>query len=206
MAYRTSGVFKVAATNTPQPMFGSWITAVSPTGALNQPASSPLVLTLGTAQNSGNDAAQIFVAGEDVWLIDPDGSHAEQCHVQSILNNTLTLGNKHSTNLSGLEPVTEFAHVAGSIGVGTFIMPKQMLNNFLITFEDGGSGTFLYLGNRYNMTAVLWRFFKLAKIATGTQPLFYSAGMFSPGNPFDLSELWVYGTSGDLWNMSLNID
>lgn len=206
MAYRTSGVFKVAATNTPQPMFGSWITAVSPTGALNQPASSPVVLTLGTAQNSGNDAAQIFVAGEDVWLIDPNGAHAEQCHVQSISNNTLTLGNKHATNLSGLEPVTEFAHVAGSIGVGTFIIPKQMANSFIVDLEDGGSGTFFYLGNRFNMTSVLWRYYKLAKTSTGTQPQVYASSMFSPGNPFDVSELWIYGTSGDLWNVGLVID
>jgi hypothetical protein len=206
VAYRSSGVFKVAATNTPQPMFGSWITAVSPTGSLAGPTSAPIVLTLGTAQNSGNDAAQIFVPNEDVWLIDPNGANAEQCHVQSISANTLTLGQKHATNLSGLQPVTENAHAVGAIGTGTFIMPKQMVNNFLIDLEDGGSGTFFYLGNRYNMTNVLWRIYKLAKTTSGVQPQFYNPTMYSPGNPFDISELFIYGTQNDLWNVTLIVD
>lgn len=206
MAYRTSGVFKIASSSYPQPMFGSWITACSPTGGIVSPAGAAVTLTLGSAQNSGNDAAQIFVAGEDVWLINPDGSGAEQCHTQAISGNTLTLGEKHATNLSGRQPVTEYAHAVGAIGTGTLIFPKQMLNSYLIDLEDGGSGTFLYLGNRYNMTGVLWRYYKLAKTTSGAQPQFYNPTMYSPGNPFDLSELWVYGTASDLYNVTLFID
>lgn len=207
MAYRTGPVFKVAATNTPQPMFGSWVTAVAPAAGFNQAAGAPLVLTLGTAANAGNDAAQIFVPGEAVWLIDPNGAHGETAYIASILNNTVTLGPKTSQPLSGAGyPYTEFPHVVGGIGVGTFIFPKQIFNNYLIDLEDGGTGTFLYLGNAWNMTAVFRRFYKLAKTAAGVQPQFYDAGMFSAGNSFDLSELYVYGTIGDLWNMSINVN
>jgi hypothetical protein len=212
MAFRTAGTFTIAATNTPQPLFGSWVTAVSPGTAFAQAAGAPLTLTLGTAQSSGNDASQIFQGnGEPAWLVDPSGSNkggvnAEEVRIAAVLNNTLTLGPKTITTPKTTNPFTENPHVAGSIGVGSFIIPKQMLNNFLVQYEDGGTGPFLYLGNYMLMTANLYRFYKLASVGTGTQPYFYNASMTSPGNPYDASELWVMGTSGDKYNVSLNID
>jgi hypothetical protein len=211
MAYRTSGRFTIAATNTPQPLFGSWVTAVSPGAGFAQSAGAPLTLTLGTAQSSGNDASQIFTAGEEAWLVDPSvsnkgGVNAEAVRIASVLNNTLTLGPKTITTPKTTYPFTENPHVAGSIGVGSWIIPKQMLNNFLVSYEDGGTGPFLYLGNSMLMTATLYRFYKMASVGTGTQPYFYNASMTSPGNPYDLSELWVMGTSGDTYNISINVD
>lgn len=203
MAYRTGAVLKVAATNTPQPMFGSWVTAGA---GFTAPSDSPLTLTLGTEANAGNDATQLFVAGEAVWLLDPNGTHGETAYLSSISGNTVTLGPKTSSGLSGRNPVTEYPHVVGGIGVGTFIFPKQMFNNYLINLEDGGTGAFLYLGNAYNMTTAFRRFYKLAKTTAGVQPQFYDAGMFSAGNSFDLSELWVYGTANDTYNVSLNVN
>jgi len=213
MAFRTSGIFKIAATNTPQPLFGSWVTAVSPANGLNSSAGAPLVLTLGTAQNSGNDASQIFNPGEDAWLVDPSltnkgGVNGEAVHIAAVSGNTVTLGPKTLSPTYGhsVRPFTENPHVAGALGTGSFIIPKQLLNNFLVDLEDGGTGTFLYLGNSMLMTSVLWRFYKLAKVASGTQPQFYTAGMFSMGNSFDISELWVVGTSGDQYCVSINVN
>jgi hypothetical protein len=206
MAYRTAGVFKIAATNTPQPLFGSWVTAVAPANGFAQASGAPLVLTLGTAQNVGNDAAQIFTT-EDVWLIDPNLANGEGCRIALIAGNTVTLGGQTRVDPQGnTNIVTSRPHVAGAIGVGTFIIPKQIFNNYLVTFEDGGTGAFLYLGSAPDMTAIDDRFFKLAKTAAGVQPQYYNAGMYSPGNSFDMSELFVMGTAGDLYNVSLNVN
>lgn len=213
MAFRTSGLFTIATTNTPQPLFGSWVTAVAPASGFAQAAGAPLTLTLGTAQASGNDGSQIFTAGEQAWLVDPSGTNkggvnGETVTIAKVSGNTLILGPKTSVPSNGLPgPVfTENPHAVGGIGVGSYIIPKQMLNNLLIDFEDGGTGNFLYLGNSSLMTAVLYRFYKLAKVAANTQPYFYQASMTSPGNPYDLSELYVYGTSGDEYCVSINVD
>lgn len=212
MAYRTSGKFTVASSTIPQPLFGSWVTAVSPATGFQQAASAPLVLTLGTAQAAGNDASQIFQQGEPAWLVDPSGSnkggvHGETVTIAAISGNTLTLGPKTSQPANGqiAAPFTEYPHVAGVVGTGSWIIPKQLLNNFLVQYETGGTGSYLYLGNSMLMTATLWRFFEMAAQASG-QPSFYTASMTSPGNPYDLSELWVFGTAGDSWTASINVD
>jgi len=213
MAYRTSGVFQISQANVVQPLFGSWVTAVSPASGFAGPAGAALTLTLGTAQNSGNDAAQIFLPGERAWLVDPSatkfgGVHGEDVMIASILNNTVTLGPKTLVSRSTNSYVfTENSHVAGALGVGSYLIPKLLINNFLVQYEDGGTGPFLYLGNSMLMTDVLYRFFKIGTVSLNDQPGYYNAGMFSPGNPFDVSELWTYcAHQGDKYSVSLNID
>src|SRR5208337_994440 len=158
MAYRTSGTFQISAGNTVQPLFGSWVTAVSPATGFVQASGVPLTLTLGTAQASGNDAAQIFMPGEPAWLVDPSGSktggvHGEEVRIASISANTVTLGPKTITTSKGYAyPFTENAHVAGALGTGSYLIPKQMINNFLVQYEDGATGPFLFLGNSMLMT------------------------------------------------------
>lgn len=205
MAYRKIGsTLAFGATNQPQPLLGSWITAGA---GITAPAGAPITLTLGTASVSGNDAANIFTNGEPALLLDPNGKNMETVLIQSVLNNTVTLG--RSTDMSaagGNNPVTRYAHVAGAIGTGTWIMPKQMANNFLVTFEDGGSGTFMYIGCSWAMTATAFRVFKLAKTSSGVQPQYYSSAMFTGGNPMDMSEIFVYGTAADAWCVSVVVD
>jgi len=211
MAFRTSGLFEIASSTVPQPMFGSWVTAVSPVNGFANPSGAPLTLTLGTAQSSGDDALQIFAPGEEAWLVDPSntnagGVHGEAVRIATISGNTVTLGPKTITTSNGITyPFTEYPHVAGVIGTGSYIIPKQMLNNYLIDLEDGATGPFLYLGNKQGMTATLWRYYKLGIVASDVQPYFYDTSMTSAGNPFDLSELYVLGTAGDLYSVSINI-
>jgi hypothetical protein len=216
MAYRTSGVFVLGSSTIPQPLFGSWVTAVSPANGFATGSGAPLTLTLGTAQNAGHDAIQIFQQGEQAWLVDPSSSnkggvHGEVVTIASIVsptsNNQVVLGPKTNVSSGGISNMfTENPHVAGAIGTGSWLIPKQLINNFLVQYEDNGAGPFLYLGNSMNMTAVLYRFFKMASVSLNSQPAFYDASMTSPGNPYDVSELWVLGTSGDLYDVSLNID
>jgi hypothetical protein len=212
MAFRTSGVFKIASSNTVQPLFGSWVTSVSPTGGLLTPSGAPLTLTLGTAQNAGNDAAQIFLPGEAAWLVNPSASkfggvNGEEVRIASVSANTVVLGPKTLVNSQGQTQLyTENAHVVGAIGTGSYIIPKQMVNNLLVQYEDNATGPYLYLGNSMLMTGALYRFFKIAAVGLNTQPNYYSASMTSPGNPYDLSELWVYCAATDKYNVSFNID
>jgi hypothetical protein len=207
MAYRQiPSTFTVKSTSVAQPLFGSWVTAGAGFAA---PSSVPITLTLGTALTSGNDAS-IFHPGDEAWLIDPTGSsplNAEPIRIQSVLNNTVTLGNQTDMSAQGgANPVTRFPHYVGVVGTGTFIIPKQKANNFLVTFEDGGTGTFLYIGCSPAMTASAYRVYKLAKVAAGVQPNYYSPTMSGPGNPFDLSELFVVGTALDSWNLTVTVD
>jgi hypothetical protein len=205
MAYRQiKSTFSLASTNQPQPMIGSWITAGA---GITAPAGAPITLTLGTATTSGNDATNIFVNGETAMLVDPNGAHMESVHIASVTGNTVTLGaSTDTTAQGGANPVTRYAHVAGVVGTGTWIMPNMMANNFLLTFEDGGTGTFMYVGCSWAMTATAYRIFKMAKTASGVQPQYYSSAMFSPGNAFTLSEIFVFGTAADVYNVSIAID
>ncbi|HXN71547.1 MAG TPA: hypothetical protein VN861_03225 [Candidatus Acidoferrales bacterium] len=193
--------FTINTSNTPQPLFGSWVTAGA---GFTQPAGAPLTLTLGTALASGNDAS-MFQPGEPAWLIDPNGAHAETVRIQSISANTVTLGNQTDSSYQGVNPVTRFAHAVGALGTGTFIMPKIECNNFLVDLEDGGAGAFLYIGCQYNMTATAYRIYKLAKTTAGNQPFYYSSAMYSPGNPVSIYQLFVMGTNPDAYCLSLEI-
>lgn len=208
MAFRTGPIFQLASNTVPQPLFGSWITQVNSTTGVFGPFSVSASLTLGTASASGNDASNIFMQNEEAWLIDPNGGNAEAIVIGSISGNTVTLQPQTRVLPNGQQNFcTANPHVAGVFGTGTFIMPKQKTNNFLVDLEDGATGPFLYLGNRYNMTATQWRFYKLANVATNVQPYNFGAGMFSQGNPIDSSELWVLGsTAGDTYNVSLMVD
>ena len=111
-----------------------------------------------------------------------------------------------SSAQGGLNPVTRFAHVAGVVGTGTYILPKQMANNFLVTYEDGGTGLFMYVGCSPLMTATAFRIFKLPITTLNSNPFYYNSAMFSPGNPFDLAEIFMFGTTGDKYNPSIVID
>lgn len=189
---------------TPQPAYGSWITAGA---GLAAPADVPIVITLGTACNAGNDAAQLFSKGEEAWIIDPNGLNGEAVRIMDILNNTLTLGPQTTMTPDGrVNPVTLKSHPVGAINVGAFILPKQMANNVLIMYEDGGAGPLLYIGRSPTFTAAVNRIYKLTSVALNSAPTFWNAGMFSPGNPFDLSELFVLGTGNDKFVTSLCID
>lgn len=218
MAWETSGLLEIQGTTntTPQPAWGSWVTAVV-SGNFSVPSSSPITLTLGNANASGgSDATQLFprFAGQYAWLIDPGvsfaGANAEKVFLQSVSGNNVTLGAKplrsaSSPGMGTINPVTEFGHVAGAVGVGTYILPAFDLNNVAVTYEDGGTGPWLYLGNNIAMTTTTYRIWKMANTTTGTQPAYYNSAMFSPGNPFNMSELWVLGVNGDKWSISCNV-
>jgi len=206
--FRPSPLCTLRSSTHPQPAFGSWITAVSPASGLAQAAGAPLTLTLGNAASSGNDASQMFKPGEAVWLIDPNGANGETAYIASVLNNTVTLAPKTNTNTKIANPYTEFPHVAGALGTGTYILPKQMTNNVIIIYADGSVGPWLYIGSSplFTTTPFFLVIYKLAFFITGTQPAYWNAGMFSPGNPIDASELFVSGTSGDQFTTVLAID
>lgn len=216
MAYRKIGsTFKIGTTNTPQPLLGSWVTAATGSFA-TAPASSPVTLTLGTASTSGNDAANIFTPGEPAWLQVPAGAAApyvsgsgETVLIKSVSGNTVVIGNQTDMSASGgPNPVTRAAggYPVGALGTGAYLFPKQVSSNFLVMFEDGGTGTFLYIGCDYRMTATAYRIFKLAKTATGGAPAYYSSGLMAPGNSFDASEWFVYGTANDIFAVIVQVD
>jgi hypothetical protein len=208
MAYRKIGsTFALGITNTPQPLLGSWVTAAAAGVNFAKPSQVPIQITLGTASSAGNDAANIFIPGEQAWLLDPNGQHGETVNIGLVSGNNVTLyPSTDSSAQGGINPVTRFPHVTGALGVGSYLMPKQMANNFLVTFEPGGTGAFMYIGCSWVMTAAAFRIFELSKVAAGVQPQYYSSAMFSPANPFDMSEIFVYGTATDVWNVSVAID
>lgn len=204
MGFRVTPLLKLVSTSVNQPAFGSWVTAGL---GLLAPSDVPIVLTLGTAAVAGNDADQMFIAGEEAWLVDPNGTHGEAVKIRSVLNNTVTLGPQTNVTPGGRSnPVTLNAHPVGAVGTGAYLIPKQMSNNILVWYEDGGAGPWLYVGKTPNFTANVNRIFKLAFTTTGVPPAFWNAGMFSPGNPIDLSELFVRGTANDQYITSIGID
>jgi len=183
---------------TPQPLLGSWIASGA---GITAPSKQPLVLTLGTACASGNDATQLFGYGDPVLLIDPNGANGENCRIQSVSSNTVTLGPQNDDQ----NWVTRNPHVAGAFGTGTFIMLAIDVNNIYLQTEDANAGAWFYIGNQYNFTAAFKRISKLAKVASGVQPYSYSASENFFGAPFRTSELWVLGTSGDQWTPTLGV-
>lgn len=195
---------KIKATNTPQPAFGSWVTAGA---GLNAPSDVPIILTLGDASDvADNDATQLFKAGEEAWLVNPDNTHGEPVKIMSIAGNTVTLGPQTTVTPTRSNPVTLFAHPVGPVGTGAYLIPKQLSNNVLVWYEDGGTGPWLYIGKTPDFTSTINRLFKLAFTTTGTPPAFWNAGLFSPGDPIDLSELYVSGLIGDHFFTSVGID
>ena len=201
MSFRTGAVTKVASTSVPQPFWGSWITAVT-VGSLAGANTRPITLTLGTACNAGNDATQLFIPGDPVWLIDPNGTNGEACLISGISGNNITLGPQNDDK----NYVTRNPHVAGAYGTGTFILLNIDVNNFFIQFEDGATGQWLYLGNQYNFTAAFKRIVKLSKVALNSQPFNFNATENFYGSPFRVSELWILGTNtSDTYSVSLGI-
>lgn len=201
MAFRTGAVMSVQSTSVPQPFWGSWISAIV-TGSLRGANVQPITLTLGTQTSAGQDASNLFIPGDPVWLIDPNGANAEACRIQGISGNNVTLGPQNDYG----NYVTRFPHVAGAFGTGTFISLGIDANNLFIQYEDGATGQWLYLGNQWNMTATFKRIVKLSKVTAASQPFNFNATENFFGSPFRLSELWILGTSvADLYNVSLGI-
>jgi hypothetical protein len=214
VAYRTFCTFKIAAANTPQPLVGSWITLFNGASGAIPPLRAPgSIFTLGTAANAGNDASQIFVPSDPLWLIDPNGAtgaNIEPAVVGQVTGNTLTLAPQTtSTAGSGTDPFTTKPHVAGTFGAtagsATFMLLNIDVNNIYVQPQDGSTGPF-YIGNQINFTSAFRRIVKLFATAAGVQPISYSAAESSPGNPFRTSELWIQSaTAGDEYSVSFNI-
>jgi hypothetical protein len=78
-----------------------------------------------------------------------------------------------------------------------------MLNNIIIVMEDGDTGPFLYVGKSCLFTTTYMRLYKIAAVGSGGQPSYWDANMLSPGNPFDLSEIYIRGTAGDKFTTSI---
>lgn len=199
--FRSSSLLTLRGTNVPQPAYGSWITAS--TGNIAKPAGAPITFTLGNA-SAGNDAALMFRNGEPAWLIDPGGLNAEQVTIATVLNNTVTLGPKTTTNTKTTYPFTENPHVAGALGTGTYILAKQESNNILIIYGDGSAGPWLYIGSGPQFTTTQY-IYKIAFATTGTQPPYWNSGQFSPGNPMEAADLFVQGTTGDTYLTVLSV-
>jgi hypothetical protein len=197
MALLTFPRFAVKSTSVAQPLIGSYITA-----GISGPSNVPLTLTLGDLTaglggGSGQYDAQVFIPGSQALLIDPGGTNVEVVTVASLLAgslNQIILGPK---TVGTGNPVTEKSHVSGVFGTGTWILLHTEFNSVYVQPEDGNAGTYLYIGNQYNMTAVYKRAVKLAKVTSGSQPNDWSITENSPGNPFVSSELWVLGGTGN---------
>jgi len=205
MAFRSTSPVKTQSTTIAQPLIGSWITATS--SPMDGKATiAPITLTLGTADDGPNtDARDFFNVGDQVLIINPDGTNAEKCRIQSIPANTsdtVVLGVQNDFG----SYVTRFSHPVGAFGTGAFISLSLNVNNIAVTYEDGASGQWLYLGNQWNMTATYKRFWKLAKVAANTQPTYFAATENFFGAPFDTSEIWVLGSAtSDLYTPSCNV-
>jgi hypothetical protein len=197
MAFRSVGLMRIRSTTIAQPLIGSWITA-----GIGGPTNIPTTVTLGDAAAASGftDAQLIFRTGDPVWLIDPNGKNAEPAVISSVANavtNQITLGVQQSSGAGKDNPVTINPHVSGILGTGTFILLKANVNNVYVQMEDNTGGTFSYIGDYFGMTASYRRIVKLAKVNTGVQPQSWSATESFGGNPFDSSELWILGGSGN---------
>jgi len=201
-------LMNIQSTSQAQPAIGSVITA-----GIGAPAGVPITVTLGTISAGGGSTsdASLFTAGQEAWLVNVNGTNAESVIVGTVnvAANTLVLAPKHcSVGDSGYAPVTQFSHVSGAFGTGTFIIPKFNVNSVFVQMADNGAGAYTYFGNSVLMTATYRCIIKLAKVATGVQPYFWSSTETSPGNAFDTSELWVLGgtgLSGDGYTASFNV-
>lgn len=197
MSFRTFGSLKIQSTTIPQPLIGSWIQA-----GIGAPSNVPFPVTLGVAASGSGftDAQVLFRAGDPVWLVDPNGKNAEPAIVASVagaVTNQITLGVQQSSGGGKDNPVTINPHVNGPLGIGTFILLKHEVNNVYVQMEDNTSGAFSYIGDYYAMTSTYRRIVKLAKVASGSQPLAWSAAENFGGNALDTSELWILGGSGN---------
>lgn len=200
MAFLTFSQFKIQSTTVAQPLLGSWITA-----GISAPSMQPITVSLGSVSNTTGigDANGIFTVGDDVMLVDPGGLNIEHARISGLGFNTVTLG---AMAVGATNPVTRKTHVSGAFGTGTFILPHKDVNNISVSFEDGATGSWLYVGNQWNMTATYRRISKLAKVASNAMPNVWTATENSPGNPFRTSELWTLGTStNDLYNVTLEV-
>lgn len=197
MALLTFPRFSVQSTSVAQPLIGSFITA-----GIGAPSNVPLTITLGNLTaglggGSGQYDAQVFIPGSQALLMDPGGSNVEIVTVASLIAgspNQITLGPK---TVGAGNPVTEKSHVSGAFGTGTWILLHVEFNSVYVQPEDGNAGTYLYIGNQFNMTAVYKRAVKLAKVTSGSQPNDWSNTENSPGNPFVSSEFWILGGTGN---------
>jgi hypothetical protein len=195
MAFRTFSVMAAQSSTVPQPLIGSWITA-----GIGAASANPFTVTLGAQTVSPNvDATSIFNFGDHALLVDPAGTNVEDVMISSVLNNTVTIGVQNQTSVA-----TRFAHASGIFGTGCFIILHSLVNSLYLQMQDGSTGPD-YLGNAFNMTAIFRRIVKMKGIASGAQPIDYTATLNFFGNPIDISELWLLGVATDQYNASLSI-
>jgi len=195
MAYRTFPLLHIQSTSVAQPLVGSWITA-----GIGAPAGSPITLTLGTVcAGSGYNDSNLFAPGDQAFLIDPNGTNYEVVSVLSIggIANTIIIGPQQGSPGGVPNPVTLNKHVSGAYGTGTFIGLALDINNAFVQPEDGNAGTFVYIGNAYNMTATYHRVAKMPKVPSTQNPYYWNSSLTTGVNPVHTSELWILGGSGN---------
>lgn len=197
MAFRSFGGIKIqsSAFATPQPLFGSWITA-----GIGAPSNVPLVLTLGTATEgggAGTDADILFSSGDWAWIVDVGGTNWEPVLISAVAGNTVTLG-PLTTSAGGVSnPVTTKSHVSGAYGTGSWIIVKQMVSSLFVQGVDGNSGNFFYIGNRYNFNPYYRCLARIAKVTAGQMPYNWSSAAYGALNDFDSSEIWLAGDTAN---------
>jgi len=177
MSVRAFKYFSIGATNTPQPLIGTALSAAVTPPTSVPPAIADALTTLPVTDSS------MFLAGD--WaMLDASGAAAEERVQVYIVPNGTSIKVKGMLN----------AHASGAS-----VRLAVLANDIYIQPADGNSAA-LYVGNSSSLSTTTGAFAikKLIQTAGGTQPQeFYVSRRAAGANPEDIGQYWIAGTLND---------
>ena len=174
MSVRAFKYFQIAATNTPQPLIGTTMSAAVAVPT-NVPDLTAALTSIPVADSS------MFAKGD--WAMLDVTTNEERVQVFSVPDGT-------HVKVVGMA----LPHASGA-----FVRLAVLANDIYIQPADGNSGA-LYVGNASTLSTTTGAaaIKKLIQTAGGTQPQeFYISRRAAGANPEDIGQYWIAGTLND---------
>jgi hypothetical protein len=182
---RTFGGYQsLGVTGTPQPVFGTTLTAAV-TAKLDFQGNPTIQ---GQQINVANALA--FNKGDEIKIVETNGTKFETCHIIGV---TIGVSPAGTLTLDSLQ---------NNHGSGAFVILAQPCAGVCIQGVDGAAGaigvgngsTLTYVGSVPGGANLIW---KMMPQPSGQQPPYFSSTMVYGANPTNTVEYWIVGTAND---------
>lgn len=187
MSVKAFKYFAIQLGGTPQPVYGTWLTA----------AITPAMVSYANVGGvSGNDNqltisvndSTPFLGAQYAVIVDPTTFNSERVLVINPPPNSTSI------NIQGVQNT----HPGGAYGTGSWVAVGDNAQTVYVQAMEANTGP-LYIGTKPQMvkTGGIFVIAKILQLAAGTQPNDFSSSRGGPVDTEPLSNYWIDGTTGD---------